>query len=97
MAKKETYSAWEGVMKTQIKTGPRAAGPKPWVTIYSPDLEGEHFMYLPMMVADGTDMDTVMVDQARPFPKHFLDTSKTLPRHFLDTSQTLPRHFPDAS
>ena len=62
-AKKWSYNQWTDPMKDQLKRGPTG---KPWVTIFAQDeFRDENFIFLPLMVPDGMDMDVLLVKEVR--------------------------------
>ena len=57
------YSEYEEPLKKQVNEG--AQGGKPWVTIFAKDaFRGEFFVFLPLMIEQGADTDSVMIDDA---------------------------------
>ena len=47
---------------------PNGRSTKPWVTIFDKDaFRDENFIYLPFLIQDGADMDSVMLDEVRPY------------------------------
>jgi len=71
-AKEKSYDQWEEPMQIQTKRGP-PSGTKPWVTLFAKDaFRAENFIYLPLMIPEGADIDTVMVDEVKSYAEGLL-------------------------
>lgn len=65
-ALKKCYDKREEPLTRQITSGVQGST-KPWVTIFSTEFCNENYIYLPLMLQQGGDLNDVMVDQVKGF------------------------------
>ena len=75
---KRVPSSMEAAIQKMLETGP--SGPTPWATLVASDrnFKGEHFVYIPLMAAQGDSVDDMMIDECQNYAEGLMAHFATL-------------------